>query len=283
MPVHTTAMVHPTAHLAESVKIGPYAHVGAFTRLGEGCIVREHAWVGERIDAGPGNVFHPYSMVGGDPQFLGFDPRTKSGIRIGEKNEFREFSTIHRGLKDDSFTTIGNENYFMAYSHVAHDCLLGDHIVMVNYAALSGHTSLEDRVFFSGHSSTHQFCRIGKLAMIGGMSGVVKDVPPFMTLKHYGVVVGLNLVGLRRAGVPAPTRTALKHAYKELFRSGRPVSRSIARLREEWQGRDMPEELAHLLDFCSAPSKRGLSRGPTAASANAVRGSSPAEEPEADE
>lgn len=264
MAINPTAIIHPTAELADSVEVGPYAHIGPHTKLGENCVVMQGAFIGPRVVAGKENVFHPYCMVGQDPQFLGFNPETNSGTIVGDGNHFREFCTIHRGLKEGQNTLLGDANYFMAYSHVAHDCIVGSHVVMVNYAAISGHTELEDRVFFSGHSSTHQFCRVGTLAMVGGHTAVPKDVPPYMTIKLYGVLVGLNTVGLRRAGVGPETRVALKHAYKELFRSGRPVSRSIELLRGEWDGKEMPPEMKKLLDFCAVRGKRGLSHGPRA-------------------
>lgn len=212
--------------------------------------------------AGAKNTFYHHSLVGGDPQFLGFDPATKSGTVIGDENHFREFCQIHRGLKDGTNTIIGNKNFFMATSHVAHDCHIGDMNVLANYAGLAGHVTVEDRCFISTLVGVHQFCRIGTLAMIGGRTGLSKDVPPYMMMKHYGEVVGLNVVGLRRAGVTAPDRAALKSAYKELFRSGRPLSVSIQAVRDQWGGQTMGKELAHLLDFCAVKSKRGMSRGP---------------------
>lgn len=268
MSIHPTATIHKTAVVPESCEVEANAYIGPHCKLGENNRVMHGAWIGPHTTAGDENTFYPYSTVGGDPQFLGFDPATPSGTVIGNKNHFREYSTVHRGLKEGGTTIIGNSNYIMAYGHVAHDCHMGNDIVIVNYSGISGHTIVEDRVFISGQSSCHQFCRIGTLAMVGGQSGVVKDLPPYMTLKHYGIVIGLNVVGLRRAGIPADTRMALRHAYKEMFRSGRPLTRSIEILRDEWQGREMPKELAHLLDFCSVKSKRGISRGPHAGPAS---------------
>jgi UDP-N-acetylglucosamine acyltransferase len=200
--------------------------------------------------------------VGHDPQFLGFDPRTKSGTIIGDENHFREFCQIHRGLKDGTNTVVGNRNFFMATSHVAHDCLIGNDNVLANYAGLAGHVVVGDRCFISTLVGVHQFCRIGSLAMIGGRTGIPKDVPPYMMMKHYGEVVGINVVGLRRAGVPLASRTALKHAYKRLFRTGMGLTEAIVAVRTEWAGKEMPAELQHLLEFCEVKSKRGLSHGP---------------------
>jgi len=261
MPIHATAFVDPTAVLDSSVEVGPYCRVGPHCVLGEGNVLMQGAILGPRTVAGKGNVFHYNSIVGHDPQFLGFDPETKSGTVIGDGNHFREFSTVHRGLKDGTNTVLGNQNYIMTTAHLAHDCTLGNNNVLVSFAGISGHVTMEDRCFISGHVAIHQFCRVGTLAMIGGRSGIPRDVPPYMMTKHYGEVVGLNVVGLRRAGVGAPTRMALMRCYKTLFRSGLALSTAVAAMREEF-GADAAPEVAHLLDFCSVKSKRGMSRGP---------------------
>ena len=262
MTIHPTAFVHPSAQLHENIEVGPHAHISEGCVLGEGNVLMQGAILGPNTHVGTGNIFHFHTVIGHDPQFVGFDPKTKSGTRIGNNNQFREFSQVHRGLKDGLFTRIGNNNYIMTTSHVAHDCVLGDHNIIVNYSGISGHVEMEDRCFISGHVGVHQFCRIGTLSMIGGRTGISKDVPPYMIVKHYGMVLGINSVGLRRAGVSLEARMALKSAYKTLFRSGLALSRAIDVAREEWQGREMPKEVAHLLDFCAAKSRRGISRGP---------------------
>jgi UDP-N-acetylglucosamine acyltransferase len=261
MPIHPSAIIDPSAEIDESCDIGPFSKIGKNCKLGANNQVLQGAQLGENTIVGEENIFHPYSMVGQDPQYLGFDPSTNSGTIIGNKNQFREFCTVHRGAKSGESTVFGNENFLMSYTHVAHDCQFGDHIVMVNFSGLAGHIIVEDSVFISGYAAMHQFCRIGTLAMIGGYAKLPKDAPPYMTMKHYGVVIGVNAVGMRRAGIGPQARSAIKVAYKELFRSKRPLKDSIALLREEWAGKEMPEELNHLLTFCET-SKRGMSRGP---------------------
>ncbi|MBI1290976.1 acyl-ACP--UDP-N-acetylglucosamine O-acyltransferase [bacterium] len=262
MAIHPSAIIHPTATVDPTNEIGPAVQIGENCVLGPGNTLMQGAILGPNTVVGRGNVFHFYSVVGHDPQFLGFNPATKSGTVIGDENHFREFSQIHRGLKDGTNTVVGSRNFFMATSHVAHDCLIGNDNVLANYAGLAGHVSMGDRCFISTLVGVHQFCRIGSLAMIGGRTGIPKDVPPYMMMKHYGEVVGINTVGLRRAGVTAEARAALKNAYKKLFRTGMSLTEAVAAVRGEWAGREMPAELLHLLEFCTTKSKRGMSHGP---------------------
>lgn len=262
MPIHPSAIIHPSAVVDPSCDVGPMVQIGENCELGPGNVLMQGAILGPNTKAGKGNVFHYYCVVGHDPQFLGFNPATKSGTVIGDENHFRESCQVHRGLKDGTNTVIGSRNFFMATSHVAHDCVIGNDNVLANYAGLAGHVTVGDRCFISTLVGVHQFCRIGSLAMIGGRTGIPKDVPPYMMMKHYGEVVGINTVGLRRAGVSADSRMALKNAYKKIFRSGLPLTDAVAAIRAEWEGREVPAELAHLLDFCTTKSRRGLSHGP---------------------
>lgn len=262
MPIHPTAIIDPTADIDASCDIGPYCRIEQNVKLGPGNKVMQGAVICRNTTAGEGNVFHYNSLVGGDPQFLGFDPETPSGTIIGNGNHFREFSQIHRGLKEGTNTVIGDGNFFMATSHVAHDCLIGNHNVMANYSGLAGHVTVGDRCFISTLVGVHQFCRVGSFAMLGGGAGVTKDVPPYVLMKHYGLVMGINIVGLRRAGVSGETRRALQSAYRDLFRSSHSLPRAIEIVRGKWEGREMPPELTNFLDFCGEKSKRGISRGP---------------------
>lgn len=272
MPLHPTAVIDSTAQLHYNVDIGPHCVIGANCVVGEGTVMMAGAVLCANSTLGKGNTLYHHALVGGDPQFLGFDPKTKSGTLVGDGNHFREFSQVHRGLKDGTNTVIGDGNFIMATAHVAHDCKLGNNNVLANYAGLAGHVEVGDKVFISTLVGVHQFCRIGSYAMLGGRTGVTKDVPPYSMMKHYGEVVGLNLVGLRRAGIPAETRRALQNAYRALFRSGRPLSKSIAIVVDEWAGRPMPTELTHFLEFCGAKSKRGMSRGPRGKSSTTEAG-----------
>lgn len=262
MPIHPTAIIDSTAEIDASCDIGPYCRIEQNVRLGPNNRVMQGAVICRNTVAGEGNVFYHQSLVGGDPQFLGFDPETPSGTIIGDGNHFREFSQIHRGLKEGTNTVIGNGNFFMATSHVAHDCMIGNNNVMANYSGLAGHVTMGDRCFVSTLVGVHQFCRVGSFAMLGGGAGISKDVPPYVVMKHYGLVVGINIVGLRRAGVSGETRRALQSAYKDLFRGSHSVPKAIEIVRAKWADREMPVELEHFLEFCGTKSKRGLSRGP---------------------
>ncbi len=278
MGIHPTAIVDPSAELHPDVEVGPYCRIGAGCMLEEGNVLMQGAVLGPNTQAGRGNVFHHYSLVGGDPQYLGFDPATRSGTIIGEGNHFREYSQVHRGLKDGGNTVLGDRNFIMATAHIAHDCVFGDENVMANYSGVAGHVVVGRGCFISGHVGVHQFCRIGDLAMVGGSGKVPKDVPPFMILKHYGLIVGVNVVGLRRAGVGPETRLALKDAYREIFRSGKSLPSALETIRREWHGRTMPAELHQLISFCDTPSKRGLSHGPRVANGEDNAGGAEPEE-----
>lgn len=262
MSIHPTAIIHPTARIDDSADIGPYVQVGAECEVGPGSELMLGAVLHARVRMGARNRVHPHAVLGGEPQFLGFDRTIRSGVVIGDDNEFREGSTVHRGLYPDSDTVIGHRNFVMVSAHVAHDCVLGNNITLVNYCGLSGHVHVEDRAFISGHVGVHQFARIGTLAMVGAMSGVSQDVPPYCTTRDaIAFIVGLNVVGMRRAGVAPEARLAIRRAFKTMFRSGHALPRAIAEVREEWQGREMPKELAHFVDFCAAKSKRGIMSG----------------------
>jgi UDP-N-acetylglucosamine acyltransferase len=218
------------------------------------------SFVAANVVMGSNNTIGPYAVVGGDPQFLGFDKSLRSGVRIGSGNFFREYSTVHRSVYANADTIIGDNNYLMVSTHVAHDCVLGNNIVMVNFSGIAGHVVVEDRVFISSHVGVQQFCRIGRVAMVGGATGINRDVPPYTTIKgNFGFIAGLNIVGMRRAGVDAAARSALRKAYKTVFRSGLSLKSGIAGVRSQWAGADhVPEELMGFLAFLEAPSKRGF-------------------------
>jgi UDP-N-acetylglucosamine acyltransferase len=257
MIIHPTAIVHPKAELDDGVKVGPYAVIGEHVRLGAATVVGPHAvidgWtsVGEACEIGVGAV------LGGAPQDLKFRGQ-RSYLRIGEYTCIREYVTVHRSSEEDGTTTIGAHNFLMAYAHVGHDCRLGDHVIMVNYAGLSGYVEVEDRAFISGHNAVHQFVRIGYLAMVSGASRVVKDVPPFMIAEGNPTRIrGLNVVGMRRVGLTSTVRTELHRAYHVLYRSGLNTSQALQRLRAAGGTGD---EVQHLISFIAA-SKRGICAG----------------------
>jgi UDP-N-acetylglucosamine acyltransferase len=257
MNIHPTASIHPNAKLAEGVSIGPYAVIGEHVQLGAGTMVAPHAviegWtsIGQYCDIGVGAV------LGGAPQDLKYRGQ-RSFLRIGDHTCIREYVTVHRSAEEDGVTSIGAHDFLMAYTHVAHDCRLGDYVIMVNYAGLSGYVEVEDRAFISGHNAVHQFVRIGYLAMISGASRVVKDIPPFMLAEGNPTRVrGLNVVGMRRLGLTPQVRRELRRAYRLLYRSGFNTSQALDSMRQEGLS---SHEVQHLMAFVEG-AKRGICGG----------------------
>jgi UDP-N-acetylglucosamine acyltransferase len=227
--VHATALVHPDVDLADDVRIGPYAIVDSDVCIGRGTEIRAHAVVKRYTTLGADNQVHEGAILGGEPQDVGFKGEP-SGLRIGDRNRIREGVTIHRAGGGRE-TVIGSDCFLMAYVHIAHDCRLGDGVIMANNVLLAGHVAIGDRAVLSGAVVVHQFCRIGRLAMIGGISKIVQDCLPFViTDGHPGRARGLNVVGLRRAGVPTSQVRALKEAYRLLLRSSLPLEAALTRL-----------------------------------------------------
>jgi UDP-N-acetylglucosamine acyltransferase len=220
LPIHATAVIDPGAEIGAEAHIGPGAVIGPGVKLGDRCTLGPHACLAGPLLVGDDCAFGPSVAIGHDPQVKG-----KAGpfgrTRIGSGNVFREFTTVHRSMFEDGETVIGDHGYFMACSHVGHDCVVGDHVVMCNGSMLGGHVTVGHRAFLSGVAAVHQFCRVGDLAMIGGIIALTRDAPP------YGVVVdsrpsrleGINTVGLRRAGISTEARRALRRAYQLLFRT----------------------------------------------------------------
>ena len=194
--------VHPTAIIEDGA------------RLGEGCVVHAYALIRRHAVLGDGVVVHPFAVVGGDPQDLGFDPAVNSGVRVGARTVIREYVTIHRATKPDGWTEVGADCYLMAGSHVAHDCRLADRVIMANDVLLAGHVQVGEGVFIGGGAGIHQFSRIGEGAMVGGAARIAQDVPPFSMVTERDEIVGLNLVGLRRRGLPRATVEELKKAFR---------------------------------------------------------------------
>jgi UDP-N-acetylglucosamine acyltransferase len=228
--IHPTALVDKDAILEEGVTIGPYAVVEGQVRIGRGTEVRAHAVVKRFTTLGEGNVVHEGAVLGGEPQDVSFAD-AKSYLRIGDGNRIREFVTIHRANKPGAATTIGSRCFLMAYVHIAHDCVLEDGAILVNYTGLSGHVRVGAGAFVSGGVVVHQFTRIGRLAMIGGNAKVTQDCLPFILTDGFPARArAVNVVGLRRAGVAAATTRALREAYRTLLRGGLPLAEAVARL-----------------------------------------------------
>jgi UDP-N-acetylglucosamine acyltransferase len=232
MNSHATAIVSSDAKLGANVIIGPYAVIERDTYIGEDCEIRAHAVVKRFTSIGTANTLHEGAVLGGEPQDVGYVDCV-SHLRIGSNNRIREGVTIHRGTQPESVTTVGSGCFIMANAHVAHNCRLGDGVIIANNVALAGNVDVGDQAFISGGVVVHQFCRIGRLAMIGGNSKIVQDCLPFVTTDGVpGRARGLNLVGLRRAGLKSNEIRNLKAAYQLLLRSGLPLESALARLTE---------------------------------------------------
>jgi len=257
MAIHPTALVEPGALLGEGCEIGPYAVVGRSVRLGPGCSVGAHAVLAGRTSLGAGCRVFPHAVLGGVPQDLKYRGE-ETHLEIGERNTFREFTTVNLGTSGGGgVTRIGNGGLFMAYSHVGHDCQIGDGAIIANGVALAGHIEIGDHVHISGLAAAHQFTRIGRLAFVSGLTGVAMDVAPYTTVTGARAeVAGLNVVGMQRAGMTEEQIARVKQAYKVFFRSNLQVAEALAQLRAE-MGND--PEIAHFIAFVEA-SKRGITR-----------------------
>ena len=254
MGVHPLAVVSPDARLGVGVEIGAFATVEADVELGDHCRVATGAVVKSGVRAGRGNEFAEHSVIGGPPQHIA-RPERIGGLVIGDANVFREHVTIHRALKPGTDTIVGSNNYVMAGVHFAHDTVIGNHCIFANGALLGGHVRVEDRAFVSGAVAIHQFCRIGRLAMVGGHARVVQDIPPYMLIDgQSGCVVGLNVVGLRRSGHSRQDIDDLKAAYRAIFRRGLPWKDVLEALRMEFEN----PAVAHLREFLVAGGPRGF-------------------------
>jgi UDP-N-acetylglucosamine acyltransferase len=256
MPIHPTAIVDPGARIAESADVGPYCVVGAGVEIGARSRLMAHVYLEGPAWIGEDNVFFPYSTVGVAPQDLKYRGE-RSETRIGSRNKIREFVTIHRGTQGGGMvTSIGGDNLLMAYTHVAHDVRIGDHVIIGNSVGLAGHVTVEDWVDISPYSGVHQFCRIGRHAFIGPYSVVKQDVAPYSLTSHKPelAVFGANAIGLERRGVATAVVEALQTAFRLLTRSNLNTSQAIERIQAE-----VPPcaEVDELIEFIRA-SERGV-------------------------
>jgi len=254
--LHPSAVVHPQAQIGADCAIGPFCVVGEHVVLGAGCRLHSHAVIDGHTRLGRGNEIFPFTSIGLKTQDLKWAGGTAS-TEIGDDNTFRESVTVHSATGDGGVTRIGSHNHILAYCHVAHDCQLGDHIIMSNVATLAGHVVVEDYAVIGGLVAVHQFCRIGRMAMIGGCSKVVQDVPPFMLADgNPAETKTINKVGLERQAVSEESQAALRQAYKVLFREGLTIPNALARIESELPA--LPE-VEHLVQFVRA-SERGISK-----------------------
>ena len=254
--IHPTAVIHPKAQLGADCEIGPYCVIGENVVLGPGCRLHSHVVVDGHTRLGPGNAIFPFASIGLKTQ----DLKWKGGLtrtEIGDNNTFRECVTIHSATGDGEVTTVGSNNHILAYSHIAHNVRLGNHVIMSNVATLAGHVIVEDYAVVGGLAAVHQFCRIGKMSIIGGCSKVVQDVPPFMLVDgNPGETRTINKVGMERHGVSEAAQAAIRQAFKILFREGLTIPNALARIEKELPA--LPE-IEHLVRFVRT-SERGISK-----------------------
>ncbi|MBU2027277.1 MAG: acyl-ACP--UDP-N-acetylglucosamine O-acyltransferase [Pseudomonadota bacterium] len=257
MNIHPTAFISPDATLEEGVEVGPYSIVGPDVHIGKNTVIGPHVVIESRTDIGEGCGISQFASIGGAPQDLKYRGE-ETRVVIGSHNTIREYVTINRAtISDIGVTIIGDHNLLMAYCHVAHNCKLGNHIVMVNAANLAGHVHVEDFAIIGGLTGVHQFTRIGAHCIIGGASAVTKDIPPFVIASgNFAKLYGLNMIGLKRRGFTDETIGAIKEAYRIVFRSSLLLSAAIKKVEEVVE--DLPE-VRQFLDFIRK-SERGICR-----------------------
>jgi UDP-N-acetylglucosamine acyltransferase len=256
MKIHPTAIISPKAQLASDVEVGAFSFIGPEVKVGPGTAIGMHCVVDNRTTIGKKCRIFTGAVVGSIPQDLKFKDE-KSFLKIGDNNIIREYTTLNLGTGEGGLTQVGNNNLLMAYSHVAHDCTIGNDCIIANCGTLAGHVTIGDRAVVGGLVAIHQFVRMGKLSIVGGCSKVVQDIPPFSTCDgHPTKVYGVNLIGLKRAELSEESIDGLKKAFKILFRLGLTISHAIERVQKE-----IPPspEITHLVQFIQT-SERGICR-----------------------
>ncbi len=256
--IHPTAIVDPGARLGTGVRIGPYCVIGGNVEVGDGCRLQHHVTIEGPSVIGAGNVFHAYASIGQQTQDLKYVGEP-THLRIGDGNTFRECVTVHRGTAPESWTRVGSRGNFLAYSHVAHDCIVGDGVIFSNNGTIAGHVEVQDHAVIGGLTAVHQYCRIGRHAITGGCSKIVQDVPPFMIADgNPARVRGVNQIGLERHGFPEESVRRLREAYRLLYRSKMNVKQAVEEIRKTLLGE---AEIEQLIEFIES-SGRGIIRRP---------------------
>jgi UDP-N-acetylglucosamine acyltransferase len=256
--IHPTAIVDLKAEIGEGVEIGPYSIIRRDVVIGQGTRIGPHVVIGEGTQLGKNCEIYQFASVGEPPQALAYKGE-KTYLVMGDRNIVRECVTLNRGtIQGGGKTVIGHNNLFMAYSHVGHDCTLGNQVILANSAALAGHIILEDYAIVGGLAAVHQFCRVGTHSFIGGVSGVLMDIPPYTLAQGApSRLHGLNIVGIKRSGFSAETVRALKKAYRIIFRSALTLEKAVKRIEEDEIAKI--SQVQHLLHFIQN-SKRGITR-----------------------
>jgi UDP-N-acetylglucosamine acyltransferase len=253
--IHPTALLSPEAEFAPDVTVGAFAIVEGKVRLGAGCVIRPRAHPIGPLTMGKNNQVYSNAVIGERPQHLHYRDEL-TGVEIGDGNTFRENLTVHRGTAASGLTRIGDGNYFTAGSHVAHDCRVGNRCTLVNNALLGGHCDLADFAYVSGNGAVHQFCRMGRLSFLGGGSITTKDVPPFVMQQGVNTVVGINVVGMWRAGLSEEEINSLRRVYHIVFLKGLSLPNALARVEQEVGHMDVVREFVAFV----RRSQRGINR-----------------------
>lgn len=256
MAIHPSSVIDPDAELGKGVSVGPFSIIGSGVKIGNGTVIGSHVLIEANTKIGNACKIFQGVSIGGEPQVMSFED-VVSSVEIGDGTVIREYATIHRSMVKDGITRVGNNCLLMAYSHLGHDCEIGNQVVIVNGTGLSGHVVVEDQAFISGLAGIHQFVRIGRNAMVGGMAGVNQDVLPFSTVEGTPArLLSLNAVGLKRADFKPNVRTAIKKAFKIISRPDLNTSQAMEKINSEIE---MHEEIVYLLDFIKN-SKRGVTK-----------------------
>ncbi|HEY2047375.1 MAG TPA: acyl-ACP--UDP-N-acetylglucosamine O-acyltransferase [Candidatus Udaeobacter sp.] len=252
--VHPTAIVDSNAKVGANVEIGAFSIIGPQVTIGEQTIVQSHVVIEGDVAIGRGNFIGHGAIIGVPPQDVSFSTDRRTKVEIGNDNVIREYCTIHRGSPDGSVTKIGDKNFLMSGAHIGHNCLIGDNVVIANNCLLAGHVRVDDGAFLGGGSTFHQFMHVGRLVMVQGSSAFGKDLPPFVVAAERNYVFGLNIVGMRRAGLSANDRSEIKEAFKLVYLSGLNTSQALAKAETMTFGTPASE----FLDFVASAKKRGI-------------------------
>ena len=254
MKIHPTAVVDPKAQLGADVEIGAFAIVGPNAVIGANTIVQAHAVVEGTVRLGERNLIGYGAIIGGPPQDLSFKPDVHSEVQIGNENIIREYCTIHRGTSEGTATVVGDRNFLMAGVHVAHNCRIGNRVIIANNCLLAGHVQIDDGAFAGGGTSFHQHVRVGRLSMAQGDSGFAKDIPPFVLAGDRTFAVGVNVLGMRRAGFAPAERNEVRRAFRLLYRSGLNTQQALAKAAAS----DLGPAAREFFAFIAQAKKRGI-------------------------
>lgn len=254
--IHPTAIIHTDAQIDPKAEIGPYVIIDGPAKVGPSVKVEAHAQLVGDVTIGSGTTIGRAAIIGCDPQDLSFKSETPSGVIIGENNVIREHVTIHRATKPGTFTRMGDGNYLMATSHLAHDVQMGNNNIIANGALFAGHVHVGDRCVIGGGAVFHQFIRLGSYCVVQGNTGLSMDLPPFCCAARINVLTGLNVIGMRRSGLSAGDRAAVKSIFDLVFRGGFNLTQARAAITQ----REWPAVCQSFIDFVSAPSRKGICR-----------------------